>query len=119
MGLPRLCRQWDIYRAKLGEPSDVWLLVLSSTQTNEILGSTLVACEIVPEHVHRLRVSPLGLPVRMQDSGLDWAAGVSLTTLATLPRNCLVALEGRLEPLTLRASVLRGLGILFGTEDWP
>ncbi len=116
---PKRCRQWDIYKANIGEPRDVWLLVLSSTETNEIIESTIAACEIVPQAVHKPAASPLNLPAGPPDTGLEWPATVSVMTLASIPRNCLVSLEGRLEPAGLRAAALKGLGILFGTESWP
>ena len=119
MVLPKRIRQWDIYSANLGESHDTWIMVLSSTETNEIMESTIVACEIVPESVQKLIPSPLNFPVQPVDTGLDWPATASVMTLASLPRNCLVALEGRLESAGLRASVLKGTEILFGTTPWP
>ena len=119
MSIPKTIRQWDIFRANLGDDHDCWLLVLSSTETNEILGSTVLACEIVPDHVQKLSPSPLNLPVRTGDTGLGWPASISAMTLASIPRNCLVALEGRLDSLGLRAASLRGLQIMTGTEPWP
>ena len=119
MTIPRRCRQWDIYKANLGESSDIFLMVLSSTETNEIINSTVVACEIVPEEVQKLPPSPLNLPVNSADTGLDWPASLSVMSLATVPRTCLVSLEGRLEPVGTRAAALKGLAILVGTESWP
>ncbi|MBI5243383.1 MAG: hypothetical protein HY922_06800 [Elusimicrobia bacterium] len=141
MSIPKAIRQWDIFRANLGDgpniknalvgavPNqrrmdvrdghDCWLLVLSSTETNEILGSTVLACEIVPDHIQKLSPSPLNLPVRPGDTGLGWPAAISVMTLASIPRNCLVALEGRLDPAGLRAASLRGLEIMTGAEPWP
>lgn len=119
MSIPKIIRQWDLYQANLGEKKDCWLLVLSSTETNQILADTVLACEIVPESIERLTPSPLNLPASPNDTGLDWPATISVMTLASIPRNCLISLEGRLEPVRRRASVIRGLAILLGTEPWP
>src|ERR1051325_11528829 len=97
MGIPKRCRQWDIYKANLGGPTDIHLLIVSSTETNEILDSIGVACEIVPESVQRLSPSPLNLAVQPADTGLEWPATVSAISLASIPRTCLISLEGRLE----------------------
>ena len=119
MSLPRLVRQWDIFRANLGEESDLWLLVLSSTETNEILGSTLVACEVIPATIHGPKASPLVIPADPPATGLPWPAALAVRTLASIPRNCLVSLDGRLEPASLRGAALRGVNVLFGQEPWP
>ena len=119
MSIPKIIRQWDIYRANLGEKQDCWLLVLSTTETNEILEHTVLACEIVPESVEKLIPSPLNLPAASSATGLEWPAVLSVMTLASIPRNCLISLEGRLEPVNLRATAIKGLSILVGIEPWP
>lgn len=119
MALPKLCRQWEIYKANLGEGQDSFLLILSSTQTNDILQSTAIACEVVFEHVQKLPPSPLSIPAKPVETGLEWPAVISVMTLASIPRNCLVSLEGHLEPVGLRTAAIRGLDILVGTERWP
>lgn len=119
MPIPRLCRQWEIYRANLGEALDCWLLILSSTQTNDILQTTVVACEIVPEHVQRTLPSPLNIPAQPPETGLEWPAAISVKTLASIPRSCLVSREGHLEPEHLRFAAVKALDIIVGTERWP
>ena len=119
MSVPKLCRQWEIYKANLGDTQDVWLLILSSTQTNDILQSTVIACEIVPQHVQKLPSSPLSILAQPVETGLEWPASISVMTLASIPRNCLVSLEGHLEPVSLRTAAIMGLDILVGTERWP
>lgn len=119
MSLPSRQRQWDIYSANLGEGADCNILVISSNETNEILSSQILACEIVPNSVQRLPETPVTLPARIEDTGLPEAAAISVATLASLPRNCLVSLEGRLESVTLRLAVNRSIQILLGNEDWP
>lgn len=119
MAVPRRVRQWDIFRANLGEPSDVWLLIVSSSETNAIIESVVTACEIVPESLQRLTPSPLNLPVKPSDTGLEWPATASVVTVSCIPTNCLVSLEGRLEPAGVREATLKGLQILFGIRPWP
>ena len=119
MPIPKHVRQWDIYRAHLGGAQDCWLLILSSTETNAIIESMAVACEVVPQSVETLTPSPLCLPVNSSHTGLEWPAALSIATLTSIPKNCLVALEGRLESIAIRTAALKGLGILFGTEAWP
>lgn len=119
MSVPRLCRQWEIYKANLGEPQDCWLLILSSTQTNDILQTTVLACEIIPEHVQRLTPSPLNIPSKPAETGLEWSAVLSVKTLASIPRGCLVSREGHLEPESLRFAALKALDIIVGTQRWP
>lgn len=119
MPLPRRQRQWDIYKANLGESSDCLLLVVSSDETNEILESEIVACEVVPEGMQNLPVSPLTIKAKPEETGLAEPATLSIATLASIPRNCLVNLEGRLDPVALRTAVLKGVHILIGSESWP
>lgn len=119
MAIPRRQRQWDVYRANLGEGSDCYLLILSSNETNEILESQVLACEIVPESIQRLAPSPVTIRAGPDDTGLKEPAVISVATLASIPRNCLVGLEGRLEPAALRMAADRGIQILLGNERWP
>lgn len=117
MGIPAHCRQWDIYQANLGGHENAWIVVVSSGETNQILKSTVVACEVIAERGAGL--FPLNVMAEPADTGLAWPATVAVRTLASLPRNRLVSLDGRLEPVRLRTAVLGGLAILFGMEPWP
>ncbi len=117
--IPRRQRQWEIYRANLGENSDCYLLVLSSDETNEILDSQVIACELVMESAQKLSSSPVTIKAAPAETGLSEAAVISAATLASIPKNCLVSLEGRLEPISLRLAADRAIQILLGNERWP
>lgn len=119
MTIPRQQRQWDIYRASLGEGPDCFLLVLSSNETNEILGSQIIACELVLESVQGLAASPVTVKAKPEETGLQEPVTISAATLASIPRNCLTGLEGRLEPVSLRLAVEKAVQILLGNEPWP
>lgn len=119
MAIPRKQRQWEIYRANVGEERDSYLLVVSSNETNEILDQQLLACELVPDSVHRLSESPVTVKAKSHDTGLSEPATISVATIASIPRNCLVELEGRLDSVALRLAVDRGLQILIGNQRWP
>lgn len=119
MAIPRRQRQWEIYRANLGEGGDTRLLVLSSNETNEILDRQVLACEIVLESVERVADTPVTVPAPAAQTGLAEPAAISVATLASVPRNCLVELEGRLESAALRMAVDRGVQILLGNQRWP
>jgi len=119
MAIPRAQRQWDVYRANLGEGTDFFLLVLSSNETNEILGSQVIACELVPESVQRLAASPVTIKAKPGETGLSEPATISVATVASIPRSCLASLEGRLEPISLRLAVDKAVQILIGNESWP
>lgn len=119
MGVPRRQRQWEIFRANLGEGPDTRLLVLSSNETNEILDRQVLACEVVLESVETMPETPVTLPAPAAQTGLAEAANISVATLASVPRNCLVELEGRLESVALRMSVDKGIQILLGNQRWP
>ena len=119
MSIPRRQRQWDIYRANLGEGPDVMVLVVSSDETNDILESQVVSCELVSEGTARLPATPVTIRAAEGDSGLPEPVFVTVATLASLPRNCLVSLEGRLESAPLRLAVLRAIDVLVGAVPWP
>ena len=119
MSIPRKQRQWDIYRANLGEGPDCCLLVLSSNETNEILQSQVLACELVMESVQRLAATPVTLKAESDATGLPEPVTISVATIASIPRNCLIDLVGPLEPLALRIAVDTGVQILIGNERWP
>lgn len=119
MSIPRAQRQWDIYRANLGESADCFLLVLSSNETNEILDKQVLACELVPESVQRLSASPVTIKAKPGETGLPEPATISVATLASIPRGCLTSLEGRLDPIPLRLAVDKAVQILIGNESWP
>lgn len=119
MPIPRTQRQWDIYRANLGESADCFLVVLSSNETNEILDRQVLACELVPESVQRLAVSPVTIRTKPGETGLPEPATISVATLASIPRSCLTSLEGRLDPIGLRLAVDNAVQILIGNERWP
>lgn len=119
MRLRRRPRQWDIYRANLGEGPDCFLLILSSEETNEILESQVIGCELVPERVQKLTASPVTLKAVPEATGLQETVTISVATVASIPRNCLVDLEGRLDPMSHRLAVTKTLHILFGDERWP
>jgi len=119
MGIPRRQRQWEVYRANLGEGPDCLVLVVSSNETNAILGEQVTVCEMVPESLQRLPPSPVTLKARPSETGLKEDATVSVGTLASMPRACLIELEGRLEPFPLQAAVQKGIQVLVGIERWP
>ena len=119
MAIPRKQHQWDIYRANLGEGPDCLLLVLSSDETNEILESQILACELVPESIQKLAATPITINTKPGETGLQEAYIISVATLASIPRNCLIDLEGRLVPVALRLAVDKGHQTLLGNEDWP
>ena len=119
MAIPKHQRQWDIYAANLGGGQEVLALVLSSNESNRILGTQVLACELVPEALQPLAETPITIPVLPEHTGLREGGAISVATVASLPRNCLVSLEGRLEPVLKRVAVLRGLEILVGTASWP
>lgn len=119
MSIPRKQRQWDIYRANLGEGPDCCLLVLSSNETNEIMESQVLSCELVLESVQRLAATPITLRAQPDETGLPEPVTISVATVASIPRNCLIDLAGRLEPLALRLAVDNGIQILLGNERWP
>lgn len=119
MGIPRRQRQWEIYRANLGEDEDTRLLVLSSNETNEILDRQVLACEVVLESVEKVPETPVTVFAPEAQTGLAEPAAVSVATLASVPRNCLVELEGRLDSVALRMAVDRGVQILLGNQRWP
>lgn len=119
MAIPRKQRQWEIYRANLGENRDSHLLLISSNETNEILDRQVLACEIVPDSVHRLSESPVTVKATSNDTGLAEPATISVATIASIPRNCLVELEGRLDSVALRLAVDKGVQILIGNQRWP
>lgn len=119
MAIPRHQRQWDIYRANLGEGSEVLALVLSSDETNRTLEPQILFCEVVPESLQPLRESPVSVRARPEDSGLSETAVIDVPTMAGLPRACLVSLEGRLESVPTRVAVLRAVEIMVGLARWP
>lgn len=112
-------RQWDIYRVNIGEGPDCLVLIVSSDETHEALESTVLACEVVPEAVQKHPSSPVFLSAKSEDTGLNEPATLSVATLSTLPRNCLVNLEGRLGSASLRAQVYKAVDILMGSVPWP
>ncbi|MBI4346831.1 MAG: hypothetical protein HY553_08245 [Elusimicrobia bacterium] len=118
-GIPRHQRQWDIYRANLGDGADDLILVLSSDETNRILATQILLCEVGPRSLQPLTPNPVAVSVRSEETGLPDAAVIDVATMATAPRNCLVSLEGRLEPVPQRVAVLRGVEILVGLARWP
>lgn len=119
MAIPRKQRQWEIYRANLGDERDSLLLVVSSNETNEILDQQVLACELVLESVQRLAESPVTIKASAQETGIGQPAVISVATVAGIPRNCLVELEGRLDSVALRFAVDRGIQILLGNQRWP
>ncbi|MBI3298834.1 MAG: hypothetical protein HYZ75_11760 [Elusimicrobia bacterium] len=119
MGVPRRQRQWEIYRANLGEGEDIRIMVLSSNETNEILDRQVLACEVLLESVERVAETPVTIPAPAAQTGLAEPANISVATLASIPRNCLVELEGRLDSIALRMGVNRGIQILLGNQRWP
>lgn len=119
MPIPRQSRQWEIYRANLGDGEDSRLLVLSSNETNEILDRQVLACEVVLESVERMTQTPVTLTAPAALTGLAEPSTISVATLASIPRNCLVELEGRLDSVALRMAVDKGIQILLGNQRWP
>lgn len=119
MPIPRRQLQWEIYKANLGEERDTRVLVVSSNETNEILRHQVLACEVVPESVERLPETPVTIRVKSSESGLDENATISVSTMASIPRNCLVDLEARLDSVALRLAVDKGVHILIGNQRWP
>lgn len=119
MAIPRRQRQWEIYRANLGDDRDCRLLVVSSNETNAILEQQVLACEVVPESVERLPATPVTLEAAPGECGLGERATISVATLASVPRNCLVELEGRLDSLPLRLAVVKAVQVLIGNQRWP
>ena len=119
MSIPRRQRQWDIYAANLGGGADVLALVLSSDETNRTLEPQMLFCEIVPDSRQPLRESPVSVSVRPADSGLAETAVIDVPSMASLPRGCLVSLEGRLESVPIRVAVLRAVEIMVGLAAWP
>lgn len=119
MAIPRKQRQWELYRANLGEERDSHLLVLSSDETNEILDQQVLACEVVPYSVQRLSESPVTVKTQSAETGFGEPATINVATIASIPRNCLVELEGRLDSVALRLAVDKGFQILVGNQRWP
>jgi hypothetical protein len=119
MAIPRKQHQWEIYRANLDDANVSYLLVISSNETNEILNQQVLACEVVLETTQRLAETPVTIKAKARETGLEDAATISVATLASIPRSCLVELEGRLDSVALRLAVDRGLQILIGNQRWP
>lgn len=119
MPIPRKQRQWEIYRANLGEGPDCFLLVLSSNDTNEILAREVIACEVVLESAQRLPETPVTIRGKPPETGLEQSATICAATIASIPRNCLIELEGLLEPVLLRVAVDNAVQILLGNQRWP
>lgn len=119
MGVPRRRRQWDIYRARLSDDRDCLLLIISSDETNAVLDSQVIACEVVAGAAPHLPESPVIIKTRQAETGLEDAATICAAIIASVPLGCLVALEGRLAPVSLRLAVNRGLQILLGNASWP
>lgn len=119
MAIPRKQRQWEIYRANLGESRDSHLLVISSNETNDILDQQVIVCELVPDSLQVLPETPVTLKAAPHETGLSEDAAVSVSTIASVPRNCLVELEGRLDAVALRLAVNKGIQILIGNQRWP
>ncbi len=119
MAIPRRQRQWDIYRARVTEGADSLLLVVSSDETNAILGSQVTVCELVAGQAAHLSESPVIVKTKPTETGLADAATICVAVIASVPLGCLVALEGRLASVSLQMAVNRGLQILLGNADWP
>ncbi len=119
MAIPRKQRQWEIYRANIGEERDSHLVVISSNETNEILDRQVIVCELVPASTEPLPETPVTIKAGPSETGLGEDASISVATIASIPRNCLVELEGRLDSVALRLAVGKGIQILIGNQRWP
>ena len=119
MAILRHQRQWDIYKANMGGGADGLVLVLSSDETNRILDSGLLLCEVVPESLQRLTAGPVAVRIDPKERGLSEPAVIDVPSMASAPRNCLVSLEGRLESVPLRVAVLSAVEVLVGLARWP